>query len=114
MSRNEKKFKKYKLNESVTMQVIDYTGEMMTAKIWFSGKGFDGTHHHLNQEVNIVVSGEFEATCGEEKFKVYPGQVVNVPSDKEHDMACLTPNGSMITVWTPARKDIIEKYTETE
>lgn len=110
----KKKYKKYKLNEYVTLQVLSYTAEMMTAKLWFSGKGFDGTHHHSNQEVNIVTAGEFEATNGDEKVKVYPGQAVTITSDFEHNMECLTPTGEMLTCWTPARQDIIEKYTGTE
>ena len=44
----EKQYKKYKLNEFVTLQVLSYTDEMMVAKLWFSGKGFDSTHHHGN------------------------------------------------------------------
>lgn len=110
----EKQYKKYKLNEFVTLQVLSYTDEMMVAKLWFSGKGFEGTHHHSNQEVNIVTGDEFEATNGPEKIKVYPGQAVKVPADFEHNMECLSPTGEMVTVWTPARQDIIEKYTEQE
>ncbi|QDH78555.1 cupin domain-containing protein [Echinicola soli] len=109
-----KPFKKYKLSDTVTLQVLSYTDEMMTAKLWFSGKGFDGTHHHSNQEVNVVVAGEFEATNGKEKHKVYPGQTVVVPSNNEHNMECLSPTGAMVSCWTPARKDIIENYTELE
>ena len=107
----EKQYKKYKLNEFVTLQVLSYTDEMMVAKLWFSGKGFDGTHHHSNQEVNIVTAGEFEATNGSQKTQVHSGQAVTVPSNFEHNMECLSPTGEMITVWTPARQDIIEKYT---
>jgi len=110
----QKKFKKYKLNDYVTIQVIAYTEQMMTAKFWFTGKGFDGTHHHLHQEVDVVTAGIFEAYNAGEKYKVYPGQAVIVSSDKEHNMECLTPIGEMISIWTSARQDIIEKYTELE
>lgn len=110
----KKQYKKYKLNDDVTLQVLSYTEEMMVAKLWFTGKGFDGTHHHSNQEVNIVTAGEFEAENGSEKIKVYPGQAVKIQSNYEHNMECLSPTGEMVTVWTPARKDIIEKYTELE
>lgn len=110
----EKKYKKYALNDNVTIQVLSYTDQMMTAQIWFTGPGFEGTHHHSNQEVNVVISGEFEATDGDNKYNVFPGQVVPVLSDRKHNMECLTPTGSMITIWTPARKDIIDNYTEIQ
>ncbi|MBL7711930.1 MAG: cupin domain-containing protein [Chitinophagaceae bacterium] len=109
----EQPFKQYKLNDSVTIQVLSYNEEMTTAQFWFNGKGFDNLdHHHPHHEVNIVLAGEFNATNGMEQQKVFPGQVVSIPAGAVHDMECLSPAGSMITVWTPARKDIIEKYTE--
>lgn len=110
----QKTFRKYQLTETVTMQMISYTDEMMSARFWFSGKGFDGTHHHVHQEINIVVAGEFEATRGSEQYKVRPGQVVVIPPEVEHNMECLSGAGEMVSVWTPARRDLIEKYGELE
>lgn len=107
-------YKKYKLNDDVTLQVVSYTQEMMVAKLWFSGKGFEGTHFHLNQEANIVVSGEFEATNGDEKATLVAGDSVLVRSNIPHNLACLSPSGEVLTCWTPAREDIIEQYTGLE
>ncbi|HEY1076106.1 MAG TPA: cupin domain-containing protein [Fontimonas sp.] len=110
----QKTYRKYPLNETVTMQMISQTDDMMSARFWFSGKGFDGTHHHPHQEINVVIAGEFEATRGTEKFRVYPGQVVVIPPDVEHNMECLTPGGEMVSVWTPSRRDLVEKFGELE
>lgn len=110
----KKQYKKYKLNDDVTLQVISYTEEMMIARLWFTGKGFSGTHHHLNQEANTVISGKFEATNGDTKSILTAGESVHVYTDLPHNLECLTPTGEIITCWTPARKDIIENYTETE
>lgn len=107
-------YKKYQLNDEVTLQVVAYTREMMVAKLQFSGKGFEGTHFHLNQEANIVVSGEFEATHGEEKIILNAGDSVLVRSNIPHNLACLSPAGEVLTCWTPAREDIIEQYTGLE
>lgn len=108
----EKRYKKYKLNDDVTIQVLSVSEQLMTAKFWFSGKGFDGTHHHFNPEINVVTAGEFEATRGSEKFRVHAGQMVAVAPDVEHNMECLSPTGEMISTWTPPRKDILDNYTE--
>ena len=108
----ESKFKKYKLNDNITMQVIAYTEQMMTAKFWFTGPGFPGTHHHSHEETDVIVSGAFEATHGSETFPVHPGQALQIAPNVEHNMKCLTPTGEMISSWTPARKDMIEKFTE--
>lgn len=109
-----KKYKKYKLNDTVTMQLLHYNDEMMTAQLWFSGPGFMGTHHHSNLEMNVVISGLFEATNGQEKYLVHPGETVFITDTYEHNMECLSPTGSMISVWTPARKEFIEQYSELE
>lgn len=86
----------------------------MSARFWFTGKGFASTHHHLSEEVNVVVSGEFIATVGQLRYPVYPGQVVCVAPNVEHDMQCQTPVGEMISTWTPPRADLIEKYAQHE
>lgn len=110
----QKTYKKYPINESVTIQMISHTEEMMSARFWFSGKGFDGAHHHLSQEINIVVAGEFEATRGDEKYRVHQGQVVVIAPDVEHNMECLSAAGEMVSVWTPSRQDLIENFGELE
>ncbi|GEN25110.1 cupin domain-containing protein [Halomonas cupida] len=109
-----KPFKKYKLNDDVTLQMVSYTEEMMVARLWFTGKGFEGTHHHFNQEANIVISGKFEATNGDQKVLLTAGDSVLVHSEDPHNLECLTPTGEILTCWTPARADIIEKYAERE
>ncbi|WP_432720596.1 cupin domain-containing protein [Jeongeupia wiesaeckerbachi] len=106
-------YRKIQLNDSVTMQVIEFTEQMMSARFWFAGKGFDGTHQHSNEEVNVVLNGEFMATNGSEQYPAHPGQVVQVAPNTEHNMECLTPTGEMISVWTPVRQDLI-KYALTE
>ncbi|MDF2831461.1 cupin domain-containing protein [Chryseobacterium indoltheticum] len=110
----EKQYKKYKIHDGVTLQVISYTDEMMVAKLWFVGKDARGTHHHINQEIDTVLSGKFEAVNGDEKVILTTGESVHIYNDNPHSLECLTPTGEIIACWSPARKDIIEKYTEEE
>ncbi|MFJ5282956.1 cupin domain-containing protein [Pseudomonas sp. NPDC088429] len=109
-----KTYKKFKLNDDVSLQIISISEHMLTARFWFTGKGFGSTHHHTNEEVNVVINGEFIATNGDEQFPVYPGQAVCVAPNVEHDMRCLTPVGEMISTWTPPRQDLIEKFAQPE
>jgi len=108
----QSKYKKYKLTDDITMQVIAYTEDMMLAKYWFTGPGYLTTHHHPNEETDVIVAGEFEATNGTAKHRVKVGDAMQVAAGVEHNMQCLTPTGEMVATWTPARRDIIEKYTE--
>ncbi|KRG70072.1 cupin domain-containing protein [Pseudoxanthomonas dokdonensis] len=108
----QKTYKKYQLNEHITMQVISYTEQLMIAKFWFTGPGFPTTHHHPNEETDVIVSGRFEAVNGEHRHLMYPGDATQVAANVEHNTICLSPTGEMISSWTPARQDLIEKYTE--
>ena len=109
-----KAYKKFKLNDDVTIQIISITDQMMSAKFWFTGKGFASTHHHPHEEINVVLNGEFMATNGSERYAARPGQVVCVAPNVEHDMACLTATGEMLSIWTPPRRDLIDKFAQTE
>lgn len=109
------KYKKYKLSDDVTLQVISYSEELLTARVWFSGDGFnDPDHHHLNQEVDTVISGRFAAFNGEEELILTAGVSIHVGPNQRHSLTCLTPTGEIVSCWSPAREDLIEKFTESE
>lgn len=110
-----KAYKKYKLTSDITLQLVSYTDELMVARVWFSGKGFDDPdHHHLNQEIDTVISGKFAASVDEKSTVLSAGESVHVRPGEKHSLQCLTPTGEIVACWSPARKDIIEKYAELE
>ncbi|QEM83351.1 cupin domain-containing protein [Halomonas binhaiensis] len=109
-----KVYKKYKLSDDVTIQVLSCSDQQLTAKLWFSGKGFPSGHHHPNEEVNVFVSGEFNAINGSEVIQVGAGDAVTIPPGVEHNLECLSGEGVLISTWTPPRKDFMEKFMEVE
>ncbi|MFW6308934.1 MAG: cupin domain-containing protein [bacterium] len=46
------------------------------------------SHSHPTEEIYIVVQGQGFVQVGEEKSKVVPGDVVEIPPGKEHTMVC--------------------------
>ncbi len=103
-------YKKFALTDQVSLQILGYSDVMLTAQLWFEGKGFADTHHHHNEEVNVVVAGEFMATMGDQQFPVGVGSAVRVPSNVEHNMECVSGTASMISTWSPPRQDFIDKF----
>jgi len=103
-------YRKVTLSDGVTLQILGYSDVMLTAQLWFEGKGFPGTHHHENEEVNVVIAGEFMATLGDRQFPAGVGVAVRVPSNVEHNMECVSGTASMISTWSPPRQDFIDKF----
>lgn len=114
MPRNYKKYELGK-NKDITLQVVSYSEQMLVARVWFSGEGFnDPDHHHLNEEVDTVISGQFLAINGEEETILNPGDSVHVRPNEKHLLRLLSPTGQICSCWMPPREDLIEKFTELE
>lgn len=113
----QKTFKKYTLgkNGDTTLQVVSHSEHMLVARVWFSGEGFtDSNHHHDNEEVDTVISGQFLATNGGEETILNPGDSVHILPNDRHTLRLLTPTGQICSCWMPPRADLLEKYTELE
>lgn len=61
-------------------------------------------HSHPNEQVTIVLSGEFEFTIGGEVARASPGQVAIVPSNVEHSGLAVT-DCHLMDVFYPVRKE---------
>lgn len=106
---------KFGPNKDITLQVVSQTGHMHVAKVWFSGKGFDEPDHRpLNEEVDIVVFGQFRATGGGKERVLNPGISVHVPPNDKHSIQLLSPTGKICSRWMPPREDLIEKLAGLE
>jgi quercetin dioxygenase-like cupin family protein len=62
-------------------------------------------HHHPNEEVWIVITGELEVTIGGATQKAGPGCVAIVPSDVPHSIRALS-NGSAVVANHPVRHEL--------
>lgn len=70
------------------------------------GAGFP-SHHHSEEQITLVESGELEFTLDGEIRRVGAGDVVVVPPDVPHGAsACFGVRASLIAVLSPRRDDI--------
>ena len=62
-------------------------------------------HHHVNEQVGILVQGSLELTVGGETRTMRPGTMWRILADVPHE-ARTGPDGAVVVeVWSPVRSD---------
>ena len=62
-------------------------------------------HHHLNEQLGIVVSGVLEMTIGGESRTLGPGETWTIPPDVPHAGRAGADGATVIDVFSPPRED---------
>ena len=62
-------------------------------------------HHHVNEQIGIVVSGAISMTIGGETRTLAPGETWTIPPDVPHGGRAGAGGAIVIDVFTPARED---------
>ena len=62
-------------------------------------------HHHVNEQVGVLVRGSFRLRVGEETREIKPGGTWLIPADVPHEVHT-GPDGALaLEVWSPPRED---------
>ncbi|MBU3744477.1 MAG: cupin domain-containing protein [Sediminibacterium sp.] len=61
-------------------------------------------HHHPQEQVSMVMEGEFELTVSGKPIRLHPGQVLVIPSGTPHSGKAIT-NCKLLDVFNPVRED---------
>ncbi|WP_435623266.1 cupin domain-containing protein [Flagellimonas sp.] len=79
--------------------------ESMTWVFWDVEKGAEvPEHHHINEQIMHVVSGDFEFTLDGETATYKAGDVVIIPSNVPHSGKALTPC-KLMDIFNPVRAE---------
>jgi quercetin dioxygenase-like cupin family protein len=90
----------------LTFQPVS-TDSVMTNFVTFEPDAEAPTHHHHEQQIAIIVSGELTFTVGGETRVMAPGDVVVIPPHVPHG-GFAGPEGCVaIDVFTPPREGIL-------
>jgi len=90
----------------LTFQPVS-TDSVMTNFVTFEPDAEAPTHHHHEQQIAIIVSGELTFTVGGETRVLAPGDVVVIPPHVPHG-GFAGPEGCVaIDVFTPPREGIV-------
>jgi quercetin dioxygenase-like cupin family protein len=90
----------------VTRQVLGHDPHMMLVRVTFTKGAIGYIHSHAHRQVTYVESGQFDATLGDERRTIGPGDTYVAPPDLPHGVVALS-DGVLIDVFTPAREDFL-------
>lgn len=81
---------------------------MVVELVW--QKGMEGAvHTHPHRQCGYVLKGKFEANIDGKKKVLGPGECFYVEADVPHGLLALEDGGVMLDIFTPMRKDFVEK-----
>jgi len=84
------------------------TASAMTNFVTFEPSAPAPVHHHAEEQIVIVLSGELEFTVGEETRVMHSGDMVVIPSHVPHGGSAGPDGCELIDVFTPPRQGIID------
>lgn len=93
-------------DEGVQRQVLGYDEELMLVRVRFEKGAIGVLHRHFHRQVSYIESGSFEVSINDEKKVLHQGDSYFVEPNIEHGVLALEP-GSIIDIFTPARKEFI-------
>jgi quercetin dioxygenase-like cupin family protein len=83
------------------------TDTVMTNFVTFAPEAPAPMHHHIEQQIAIVLSGELTFTVGGETRAMHAGDCVVIPPHAEHGGVAGPQGCTVIDVFTPPRAGIV-------
>jgi quercetin dioxygenase-like cupin family protein len=90
------------------------TDTVMTNFVAFEPDAPAPTHHHIEEQVAIVLSGQLTFTVGHETRVMHAGDCVVIPPNAEHGGVAGADGCRVLDVFTPPRAAIVDLLTERE
>ena len=95
------------VNALVTRRVM-HTPAMTIIQLSYKQGGIVPLHHHVHEQVTMVLSGSVQMKMGGQSVVVNAGESLAVPSNAPH-LAEALEDTTVIEVFVPARTDWIKK-----
>ncbi len=95
----------------LTFQPIT-TDSVMTNFVTFEPNAVADAHHHAEQQIAIVISGELTFTVGGETRVMRAGDCVVIPPHVPHDGHAGPAGCTAIDVFTPPRAGIVQAMAQ--
>ncbi len=88
-------------------RILAYSDNVMIVEVKFLKDAVGYSHKHPHEQISYVIDGEFEYTVDKKSMIIKKGDSVFIPSDVIHSCKVLTNEGTLLDVFTPARKDFL-------
>ena len=95
------------LGGGVSRKIGGYNQDLMIVKYKFKKGGIGATHHHINSQSAVVLSGVFELTINGEKKILKAGDGYMVEPNVVHGAVCLE-DGILLDAFNPVRADFLK------
>ena len=97
------------LENGVVRTIKGYLEDLMVVELVWQ-KGMEGAvHTHPHRQCCYIMEGRFEADINGEKQILEKGECFYVEADVPHGLVALEDNGRILDIFTPMRKDFVEK-----
>ena len=96
------------VDKGMKRKIMAYDDKLMVVKVEFEKGGIGVLHQHYHSQITHVESGIFEVQINGEKKILAAGDAFYIPPNVIHGAVCLEA-GILIDVFSPMRKDFIEK-----
>jgi quercetin dioxygenase-like cupin family protein len=87
------------------------TETVLTNFVTFEPDAPAPTHHHVEQQIAIVLSGELTFTVGDETRAMHAGDCVVIPPNVPHGGVAGHEGCTVLDVFTPPRAAIVDLMT---
>jgi unsaturated pyranuronate lyase len=88
------------------------TDTVLTNFVSFEPNGPAPMHHHVEQQIAIVLSGELAFTVGEESEVMHAGDCVVIPPNVRHGGVAGPEGCKVLDVFTPPRAAIVSLISD--
>lgn len=95
------------INALVSRRVL-HTPAMTIIQLSYKQGGIVPLHHHVHEQVTMVLSGSVQMKMGGQAIVVAAGESLAVPSNAPH-LAEALEDSTVVEVFVPARTDWIKK-----
>ena len=102
------------LTDGIKLRILSNSDALTVARLDFARNAVAPLHHHPHEEVNVVLFGSFAFTLRGVVQTVGPGESVTIPANVAHFIADLGEGGSVPSVWTPSRTDLMARLKALE
>ena len=94
------------VSDGVIRRILAYSADMMAVELSFRQGAIGALHQHPHTQCTYVLRGKFRYQIDDESFELNAGDSIIVSSSKKHLTLCIE-SGSLLDVFTPARKDLL-------
>jgi len=85
------------------------TKNIIVSFLTMEANSYFPTHHHESEQVMIVVDGECDEIVEGKLYHLRKGDVIRIPSNIEHGAYISDKGCKAIDIFSPPRKDLLEK-----